>query len=449
MAADRKPRQRSRVPTGRLERLARIGWMAGEVAVGGATESLRRALGAGEGNANPFLTGGNAERLASRLSTMRGAAMKLGQLISLEGDDFLPPEFSDALAVLRADGDAMPEKQLRRILEKAYGPGWASRFEEFDFEPIAAASIGQVHLAKTPDGRELALKIQYPGVANSIDSDVDNLSTALRFARILPGDIDFGDILEEAKRQLHDEADYELEADHLAHYRSLFEDDPEVEVPGVHLDLTTRNILAMDYLPGAPLEDLCGPEHQQADRDRVGGLLLHFVLRELFEFHFLQSDPNFANFLLLEGGRLGLIDLGAAQNVSNELSQGYAEIVHAGVRGDQAHLERAALSIGFLREGDDPDMVRSFLELLQIAMEPLLEEGVYDFGATDLAARARDAGLKMILQHGFVRPPPAETIFIQRKLGGTFLLCARLRARVDVRSLLAPVLAAVPPKLAR
>jgi predicted unusual protein kinase regulating ubiquinone biosynthesis (AarF/ABC1/UbiB family) len=446
MASDKKPRQRSRVPTGRLERLARIGWMAGEVAVGGAAESLRRALG-GEGDVNPFLTGGNAERLASRLSTMRGAAMKLGQLISLEGDDFLPPEFSDALAVLRADGDAMPEKQLRRILERAYGPDWEERFDEFDFEPIAAASIGQVHLATTPDGHELALKIQYPGVASSIDSDVDNLATALQFARILPGDIDFTDILEEAKRQLHDESDYELEADHLAHYRSLFADDPEVEVPGVHLEFTTRNILAMDYLPGAPLEELCSPEHPQAERDRVGGLLLHFVLRELFEFHFVQSDPNFANFLWLPDGRLGLIDLGAAQSVSEELSQGYAELLHAAVGRDEAHLRRAAVSLGFLREEDEPEMTRSFLGLLRIAMEPLLEEGIYDFGETDLAARAREAGLAMFLEHGFVRPPPAEMLFIQRKLGGTFLLCSRLKARVDIRSLLEPVLEAVPPKL--
>jgi predicted unusual protein kinase regulating ubiquinone biosynthesis (AarF/ABC1/UbiB family) len=447
MADDKKPRQRSRVPSGRLERLARIGWMAGEVAVGGAAESLKRVLGGGEGEGNPFLTGGNAERLASRLSTMRGAAMKLGQLISLEGDDFLPAEFSDALAVLRADGDAMPEKQLRRILDRAYGEDWNSRFAEFDFEPIAAASIGQVHRATTRDGRELALKIRYPGVANSIDSDVDNLATALQFARVLPGEIDFTDILEEAKRQLHDESDYELEADHLAHYGSLFAGDPDVEVPGVHLDLTTRNILAMDYLPGAPLEDLCGFEHEQADRDRVGGLLMHFVLRELFEFHFVQSDPNFANFLLLADGRLGLIDLGAAQNVSDELAQGYAELVHAGSRGDAAHLERAAFSLGFLKDGDDPAMVGSFLDLLRVILEPLIEEGVYDFGETDLAARAREAGLRMFLEHGLVRPPPAETIFIQRKLGGTFLLCARLKARVDMHALLAPVLAAVPPKL--
>ena len=422
--------------------------MAGEVAVGGAAESLRRAVGGSAGSSSPFLTGANAQRLASRLSTMRGAAMKLGQLLSLEGDDFLPPEFSDALAVLRADGDAMPEKQLRRILKVAYGADWQSRFEDFDFDPIAAASIGQVHVARTKDGRELALKIQYPGVASSIDSDVDNLATALQLARILPGKLDFSEILVEAKRQLHDESDYELEADHLAHYRSLFEGDPDVEVPGVHRDLTRKNVLAMDYLPGMPLEDLCGPDHDQADRDRVGGLLLHFLLRELFEFRFLQSDPNFANFLLLPDGRLGLIDLGAARAVPEHLAQGYAELCHAGMRSDEAHLERAAIALGFLGEDDDRAMVRDFLGLLQVATEPFLEEGIYDFGATDLPARARESGLQMFLEHGFVRPPPAETLFIQRKLGGTFLLCARLKARVDVRSLLEPILATMPSKLA-
>lgn len=424
--------------------------MAGEIAAGGAAEALRRALGGGDtGGSSPFLTGRNAEKLAARLATMRGAAMKLGQMLSLEGDDFLPPEFSDALAVLRADGDAMPEKQLRRILCEAYGADWHSRFQHFDFDPIAAASIGQVHAATATDGRELALKIQYPGVANSIDSDVDNLATALKLARILPGGVDFSLILDEAKSQLHDESNYRLEAEHLKRYRALFEDDPEVEVPRVHDDLTTQNVLAMDYLRGLPLEDLCGPDHEQGDRDRVGALLLHFLLRELFEFHFVQSDPNFANFMLLPDGRLGLIDLGAAREVPLELAQAYAELCHAGISGDRDHLERAAISLGFLQRDDDPRLVKSFLGLLEVATEPFLEEGVYDFGATDLAPRAREAALQMFLKYGFVRPPPVDSLFIQRKLGGTFLLCARLRARVNVRELLIPVLANVPSRLAK
>ena len=131
-----------------------------------------------------------------------------------------------------------------------------------------------------------------------------------------------------------------------------------------------------------------------------------------------------------------------------KLAEGYAELCHAGVKGDRAHLERAAKALGFLAEADDPKMIADFLVLLEVATEPFLEEGVYDFGASDLPPRAREAALEMFLKHGFVRPPPAETLFIHRKLGGTFLLCTKLKARVDVRELIEPLLEKFPPQLA-
>jgi predicted unusual protein kinase regulating ubiquinone biosynthesis (AarF/ABC1/UbiB family) len=174
------------------------------MALGAAAEAARRRGGAEVSRGHVLLTAANARRLARSLSSMRGAAMKLGQLLSLESEDFLPPEAASALANLRDAADAMPSSQLHGVLREAWGSGWENKFRSFDFEPIAAASIGQVHTAMTMEGRELALKIQYPGVTRSIDSDVDNLATALRMARILPGEIDFGPLIEEAKRQLRD-----------------------------------------------------------------------------------------------------------------------------------------------------------------------------------------------------------------------------------------------------
>ena len=213
MGEERKKRRQTRVPTGRVERLARMGWMASEFAVGGLAEGAKRLVSSASVDpAAAFLSGPRAQKLARRLSQLRGAAMKLGQLLSLEGDDLLPPEFAEALAVLRASADTMPVTQVRRVLGHAYGKGWEGRFREFDFEPMAAASIGQVHEAVSADGRELALKIQYPGVARSIDSDLDNLAGLLRMARVLPVEIDISEILTEAKRQLKQEADYECEA---------------------------------------------------------------------------------------------------------------------------------------------------------------------------------------------------------------------------------------------
>ncbi len=182
--------------------------------------------------------------------------MKLGQLLSMEGEHLLPREFSAALALLRDSADIMPPAQLRRILGREYGKGWESRFESFDFEPDAAASIGQVHHAIARDGREMALKIQYPGVARSISSDVDNLGALLRASRLVPRGVDMAPLMREAKRQLRQEADYLLEADYLERYGERLADEPGFRVPALHRDFTTRRILAMDYAPGLPLEHL-------------------------------------------------------------------------------------------------------------------------------------------------------------------------------------------------
>jgi predicted unusual protein kinase regulating ubiquinone biosynthesis (AarF/ABC1/UbiB family) len=176
----------ARVPRSRLGRLARIGLAAGELAVGGAIEGLRR-LGSGDnGRGSALFTAASAGRLVERLANLRGAAMKLGQLLSMQGEDVLPPEFAQALSALRSQAAPMPHDQLHRVLGRAFGKGWQQRFADFDETPIAAASIGQVHRARTRDGRDLALKIQYPGVARSIASDIDNVAALLRLANVLP-----------------------------------------------------------------------------------------------------------------------------------------------------------------------------------------------------------------------------------------------------------------------
>ncbi len=441
------PPRRSRVPTGRVERLARIGWMAGEFAAGGLAERARRLAGRGASEAaSVFLTAANARRLAQRLARMRGAAMKLGQLLSLEGEDTLPPEFAEALALLRASADTMPPSQVRRALGREYRKGWEARFRCFDFEPIAAASIGQVHAAVAADGRELALKIQYPGVARSIDDDVDNLAAVLRLTRILPVNLDVSGIVAEAKRQLRQEADYLAEADNLRRYAKLVSDEPRVFVPRVHDDLTTPRILAMDRVRGLPIEDLRGPEHPQELRDRVGEILQRLLFRELFEFGFMQTDPNFANYLLEpDTGRIALLDLGAAREIEPRLSALYARLFRAALGEDRDRLLEAADAIGFVPAEARLDQVRGLLDLILLVCEPLRKGGLYDFGASDLALRAREAGFELAFARGFLHAPPPATIFLHRKLAGTFFLCARIRARADARGLIEPFLDELAP----
>ncbi|MEO8603603.1 MAG: AarF/ABC1/UbiB kinase family protein [bacterium] len=437
----RRPSKQSRVPAGRFERLARLGWLAGEVAIGGLTEAARRFTGVGEAASSVFLTATNARKLAEKLSRMRGAAMKLGQLLSLEGQDLLPPEVADALSILRSGGDAMPETQLRRVLARNYGKGWEQRFRTFGMDPVAAASIGQVHHAFAADGRELALKIQYPGVATSIESDVDNLASILTLSRLLPRELDLSGILAEAKRQLRQETDYHAEARHLRAYAEKLGDEPGIVIPRVYDDLTTAHILAMDYIDGAPLDSLAGPEYTQKQRDRVGALLYRILFRELFELRFMQTDPNFANYMLLPNGDVALLDYGAVRELPARLVECYRQLFQAGLDGDRAALRATMLAIGFFADDERADRIETLVDLFVIGFEPFAHRGIYDFGASDLTMRAREVGMDLTFTKGFMRPPPPETIFLHRKLGGTFLLCNRIGARVDTRALLRPFLA--------
>ena len=435
----KNPSRRSAVPEGRFTRFISLGIMTGEVVAGVLAERLRTRGQPAQGASLIPLTARTATRVAERLAHLRGAAMKLGQLLSLEGGDLLPPEVAHALATLRSDANTMPRAQLHRVLGREWGHGWERRFAHFDDEPIAAASIGQVHRARTVDGRDLALKVQYPGIARSINSDVDNVAGLLRLTRLLPAGFDTGSMIAEAKRQLHEEADYLAEARHLARYRRLVADEPGLVVPRVHADLTTRRILAMDFVAGEPLDVLTHPGVRQAERDAAGLLLERLLMRELFEFRFMQTDPNFANYLYDRATRrIVLLDFGAVSAFPARLVERYRAITFAIMAGDRTRVRALAHDIGYIAPDVDDAVAEAAVDIIMLVCEPLRHRGAYDFAASDLPARARELGLDLAFRHGLLRAPPPETLFLHRKLAGGYLLCARLGARINLRALLEP-----------
>ncbi len=428
----------SEVPRGRLARLARFGALAGGIAGRAAVQGARQwASGSRPDAAALLLTPANIGRITEELARLRGAAMKMGQLMSMDSGEFLPPELGQIMARLREDAQAMPPKQLKAVLDRNWGPGWLAKFDRYDVRPIAAASIGQVHRARLKDGRDLAVKVQYPGVRASIDSDVDNVGTLMRLSGLVPAHLDVASLLGEAKRQLHEEADYLREAGNLAEFGRLLADAPEFQVPGLEAELTTVDVLAMEFLPGRPIEALADADPPL--RDRVMTAMMALVMRELFEFRLMQTDPNFANYRWnAETGRIVLLDFGATRVVPQTVADAYRQLMCAGLDGDREAAHAAALTIGLFGADTDTASQKRVIEMFETAFAPIAAGALFDFGTTDVAARLRDDGLALAQDRSFWHLPPADTLFLQRKFGGLFLLGSRLKARVDVRALMLP-----------
>ncbi|MBK1678985.1 ABC1 kinase family protein [Rhodocyclus tenuis] len=439
---DNEIRPSAPVPSGRSRRFMHLGRAVGEMAASAAADGISQlARGQRPQLSQLMLTPDNARRLAERLSKMRGAVMKIGQLMSMDGKDVLPPEFAHLLASLRDGAHVMPLPQLAAVLEQEWGSGWESRFKRFSFNPIAAASIGQVHRAETHDGRTLAVKIQYPGVRDSIDSDIANVALLARLPGLVPGGWEPAPILERARQQLHEETDYVAEARSLMAYRELLGEHPLLSVPMLHSDLSTPRILVTDFAAGVSIDQLAQAAYPQALRDRVAEALAELALRELFEFGLMQTDPNFANYLYdAASGRIALLDFGAAQVVPPALVEVLREMGRALRDQDRERVRTTAGSVGFIGERDSEAQTAGVVDLMLLCSEPLRHVGPYDFGHSDLFGRAYTGGRDQYMNNGFASAPPADIMLLQRKLAGVFMLAARLRARIDIGRLFAPYL---------
>lgn len=430
------PQRPLAVPSSRIGRMARLGAMsagvAGNMALGGLAH-----LGRGErpNLRGLLLTPRNITRIADELAKMRGAAMKMGQLMSMDTGEVLPPELSQIMARLRDDAHIMPPKQLKTVLNSAWGEGWLRQFKRFDVRPIAAASIGQVHRAQTRDGRDLAIKVQYPGVAKSIDSDVSNVGGLIKMTGLLPKGFALAPYLEEAKAQLHSETDYAQEAQALIQFAWLLQGDPRYVVPQFEAEWSGPNIIAMEHIDSTPIEDVARLD--QTTRDRVAHDLVDLMLRELFEFGLMQTDPNFANYRYQDGdGRIVLLDFGATRALGANIQADYKKILRAGLNGDRAGLMSAAEDIGFLTPDTASQHRDRIGDMMVSVFDAITRTQAFDFADTDLSQSLQRQGLALA-QDGFVPPPlPMDALFLQRKFAGMFLLAARLKARVDVASMI-------------
>jgi len=437
--SDKKSREKA-IPSSRLGRLGKIARMAGGVAVGMIGEGAKQLS---QGNrpkvSDLLLTPANAKKVTNQLATMRGAAMKVGQLLSMETSDFLPPELADILAQLRNKAFMMPRAQLEQSLSNAYGENWQERFSSFNYEPLASASIGQVHRATMLDGTDIVLKIQYPGVAQSIDSDVDNIATLFRMTKILPKHMDIDELLVDAKAQLHEEANYVQEAQYLETFRELLGDDPNYTIPKHYPELSTELILAMDYVDGEPIETLS--EIDPATVDQLMTHMFELMLRELFELRLMQTDANFANYLFdHENQKIVLLDFGASRRFTKRFVVDYKRLIRAVVADDSNAIILAADRLEYKASEASDEYQALLVSIFRIALAPFATPSLFDFKNARLSDQLSELGEQGYNFKEFWQTPPTDILYLHRKLGGMYMLATRLGARVNVNSIVEPYL---------
>jgi predicted unusual protein kinase regulating ubiquinone biosynthesis (AarF/ABC1/UbiB family) len=426
------------IPKGRLSRLGKLSSLAGRVAGNMLAEGVSElAKGNRPKIKDLLLTPTNAMRVADQLAQMRGAAMKVGQMISMDAGDMLPAELTDLLARLRSDAKSMPEKELIVLIEAQWGEGWQKKFIQFPMQPIAAASIGQVHKVITGDLKRLAVKIQYPGIKQSINSDVDNVATLIKMTGLLPKGLDIKPLLTEAKKQLHDEADYALEARYLEQYAAVIENDEAFIMPVLDKEFSSDTILAMSFVDGIPIEQLV--DAPQETRDQVMSQLMRLFFKELFDFQLVQTDPNFANYQYNQDTqKIVLLDFGATRIYSPQMAESYRQLMQGASHHDKAKIRQAVLDIGLIRQDLPEKIQQNITDLAYMACEPLYGESPYDFAESDLSSRLQHQGMQLGLEKQYAHTPSANAIFLHRKLGGLFLLAIKLKAKVHMQRLFAP-----------
>ena len=422
------------VPVGRFARFIGLSGttagMAGNVAaralieIGRGTQPDLRSL---------WITPSNVTRLANRLSRMRGAAMKVGQLISMDAGEVLPPELADLMARLRDQAHFMPPKQLLEVLNRAWGSDWRKSFQTFNVRPIAAASIGQVHRATLKDGRDVAIKVQYPGIARSIDSDIANVAALVRMSNLIPKSFDLEPYIQEARRQLHAETDYEREGQQMRHFADLLKEDDAFDVPDFYADWSTPEVLTMSFLAGRPIETVS--DETKEERIRVISDLVNLTLREIFEFGVMQSDPNFANYRYnAENGKICLLDFGATRVLKRSAIDGYVQFLRAGLIENELELRCAANQLKLIQIGDPFE--ERFMGMIRSVFDAILSAEEFDFADSNLPEALAKEGLALV-EAGFVPDQvPMDILFLQRKVGGIFLLASRMKASLPVKSFL-------------
>ncbi|HSW13435.1 MAG TPA: AarF/ABC1/UbiB kinase family protein [Solimonas sp.] len=372
--------------------------------------------------------------LAQTLGELKGAVMKLGQLAS-QAADFLPAEIAEPLKKLQKEAPPMPYAVIRKQIERELGKPVTELFRELDHKPYAAASIGQVHRGVLHDGREVVVKVQYPGVAASCDSDLKQLKLALRAARLVKVDkVVLDELFEEIRARLHEELDYVQEAQNMQLFRDYYADDAQIVVPGIVPEFCTTQVLTMLLEPGDSL-DTVNADYPQELRNDLAIRLFHFMCRSLFGLQAVHADPNPGNFAYRRDGTLVVYDFGCIKRLDPDSITAYRDTVKAALAENWAGVDIGLIRLGARVPGSAPVEGAFYAEWRRIVMRPFISDAVFDF-ATSTMHKAAAAKGPEVLKRMDQFQPAVKTAYLDRMVGGHYWTLVRLKAQVALAPLL-------------
>src|SRR4051794_22445252 len=347
-------RKDGEIPGGRVQRTAKVGQALGSSGARYAGTRARNVVRSKD-EASAELDKRHletAERMVDALGQMKGAAMKIGQLASFIDTDFLPPEYrelyQEKLSALRSEAPTMEWKKVKQVLEEEWEDPVEELFEDFEQEAAAAASIGQVHRATLPDGRRVAVKIQYPGVAKALRADMQNAGMIMRMAKALAPGLDAKAAAAELKERVLEELDYEYEAQNQRTFARAYRGHPFIYVPDVVTRLSRTRVLVSEWVDGMGFEEV--KALAQEERDRFGEIVFRFCFGSIYHLQHFNADAHPGNYLLLDDGRVAFLDFGMTKQLDKEQIELEITAIEAVLDDSPEQLRVALHDLGFLRD---------------------------------------------------------------------------------------------------
>ncbi len=409
----------SKLARGRAKRVLKVGTLTTSVGSSYLWQALRRPFLAKDDRAKDLLDTHirNAMRIVESSKELKGAFMKLVQMLSMR-DDILPQEALDVLKIVQSDVPPMSYAEIRRQVESELGSPPEKLFAAFDEEAFAAASLGQVHRATLKSGETAVVKVQYPGVEETVVQDLKNVKALLHTVTmigrdVMRQDIDQSEIYQELEERLHEELDYVNEARNIHRFHEMFDDDDEVVIPDVYPELSSRRVLTMSEIDGYRFEEILAPGVEQSLKDWVCVKYFRVFWRQVFEFGTLHTDPHPGNYLVTFHPKLAILDFGSIRVFPEAIRKAYVQLAQGMLDGDDAMAADACVRLDLVNPDDDP---RPLVRIMRIMFEPVLLDR--DFDPRQFDSFARGMEIAQIKVENRLFKAPGHPTFLGRALIG-------------------------------